>query len=168
MRGFLIFLALLALAAGGWFAYSRFMSGPPAVWVDFGSLLRLPPDAEVLYLYDRPGGCYRGEGAFVTVVGFSSFNTQLRHTAPVPRLVLYARNDAGDIVALAAQDPTTKFALQVNYGRPGFVGLKGRVWSDTGKATGAGLALTRLPVAVTSGRLRVNARAVTCPENLPK
>ncbi|HEX2864436.1 MAG TPA: hypothetical protein VHN99_07685, partial [Deinococcales bacterium] len=164
---FLAFLACLGLLGGGWYAYQRLTGGPPGVWVDFGSLLRLPPDAEALYVYDKPGACYRGQGMFVSITRFSNFNTQLRHTDPQPKLAIYLRNDAGQIVAIAAQDPATRLPLQVNYRQAGFTGLDGRVWSDTGEAQGKYPNLERLAVSATAGRLRVNARPVTCPEDLP-
>ena len=93
-------LLALALAAGGWLLYGRLTSGPEPVWLDLGSLLRHPPGAETIFQASREGRCYPGEGAFLPITRFSSFNREVRSGNIGLRLSLYVRNDDGKLVAL--------------------------------------------------------------------
>lgn len=162
----LALLLLAALAGGVWYALQP--RGPAPVWIDLGSLLRHPPGRETLYQYERTSPCYEGEGSFLAIPRFSSYNTQLGRGQLPNRLRLYIRNDGGDLVALVVREPGSNRPLAVNRGRPGFEGAGGR-WDPLGQPLLAGRRpLLRLPVSTASARVRVNARAVTCPANLPE
>lgn len=169
MRATVTLLVLAVLAAAGWVAYGRLTAGPAPVWVELGSLLRHPPGRETLFEYDPRGACYRRDGEFLAIRRFSNYNRQVQSGAVGPNLRLYLRNDGGDLVGLVLRDPRDGGPLEVNSGQPGFRARDGRRWDPFGRSLDPGIAdLLRLPGSAGSAYVRLNARAVTCPDRLPE
>ena len=168
MRVALTMLLVLALVGGGFLLYRRLNSGPAPVWLDLGSLLRHTPGTEALYQAPKEGDCWDGEGSFLPIRRFSSFNRGVQAGSIRHRLSVYVRNEEGSIVALVANDPSGGEPLMVNFGEAGFSSPSGKRWNAAGEpAQGAGKPLLRLPASVSGGTLRVDLRAVTCEAALP-
>jgi hypothetical protein len=162
-------LFALALAAGGWFGYRHFTSGPEPVWIDLGSLLRHPPGGETLYQAPREGRCYPGSGDFRLIRRFSSYNREVKTGNIGLRLSLFVRNDDGKITALVANEPRNGYPLAINLVRGGFASVSGASWDENGQVRSSGSApLVALPASVSGGTLRLDARSITCKENLPE
>jgi hypothetical protein len=169
VRFFLLALVLLAIGGGGYVWFSKLGASENPLWLDLGSLLRLQPGRETLYQFEEASSCYPGSGSFLALSRLSAFNGQVRAGAIDTRLVLYLRNDGGDIVALVARDPQTKAALTVNLGRPGFATRdEAKRWDQNGTSLKPGVpGLVRLNSSVVGANLRLDARPVACASAKP-
>jgi hypothetical protein len=175
MRFFFLALVILALGGAAYLWLTRLGGGDSPVWIDLGSLLRLQPGRETLYQYEEASACFlrpvgnnaanSSNGSFLALARFSAFNAQVRGGAIDQRLVLYLRNDNGNLLALVVRDPGNRETLTVNLGQPGFASRDGRRrWDRFGQNLHKGLRpLTKLESSLSGANIRVNLKPVLCP-----
>jgi hypothetical protein len=183
MRFFFLALVILALGGAAYLWLTRLGGSDSPVWIDLGSLLRLQPGRETLYQYEEASACFlrpvsnnadntsnnnnssNNNGSFLALARFSAFNAQVRGGAIDQRLVLYLRNDNGNLLALVVRDPGNRETLTVNLGQPGFASRDGaRRWDRFGQSLRKGQRpLTKLESSLSGANIRVNLKPVLCP-----